>query len=397
MGFAIVAIGYNRKNDFARLIESLLRVDYQNDCVDLIMSIDNSGKKEVEEYADSVVWPFGQTRVITFPERQGLKQHILKCGKFLEEYEAIVVLEDDIVVSPAFYNYAKQSVNRYIDDDNIAGISLYSHQWNPYIKLDFIPHSSAFDVYFLQTAQSWGQIWLKRQWNEFVKWYEVQDGFEMTPEIPGQIGNWGKNSWLKYHIKYCIEKNKYFVFPYHSLSTCFSSVGEHSNDETNILQVPMQIDPVFKYRLPEFGNAKAVYYDAFFERQRTLSACLGLDEYNLSVDLYGLKMKQDIKRRYLLSCRVLPYKVTKSFARSLRPHEDNIVMGIEGNDFFLYDTTSSSHQHGMQDVVKQYIYYHKIFADTQTLAKTAHKQFYYQIPKKLNKILKKVKRIGKEE
>ena len=34
MGYAIVAIGYNRVNSIKRLLESLLRADYLNDKVD---------------------------------------------------------------------------------------------------------------------------------------------------------------------------------------------------------------------------------------------------------------------------------------------------------------------------------------------------------------------------
>ena len=158
--FAIVVIGYNRLPGLKRLVESLEKVDYNGRSdINLIFSIDNSGKKDVEEYAKQYHWPHGKKHIRVFPERQGLKKHILSCGDFTEKYDIVAILEDDLYVSDSFYNYAYQAVEYYFEDDNVAGISLYGFQknWLDWV-LRFEPQKNEFDTYFLKIAQSWGQV-----------------------------------------------------------------------------------------------------------------------------------------------------------------------------------------------------------------------------------------------
>lgn len=127
--FAIVVVCYNRLKSLKRLINSLLLVNYdQNISADLIFSIDNSGNDAIEKYAKEVQWPFGEKIVRTFPTRQGLKAHVLKCGEFTNQYDILAVLEDDLIVSDSFFYYAYNAASFYYYDDNVAGISLYSFQ-----------------------------------------------------------------------------------------------------------------------------------------------------------------------------------------------------------------------------------------------------------------------------
>lgn len=374
MNIAVVAIGYNRKSDFERLIDSLINANYGGDKVDLIMSIDNSGCSDVENYANTVEWPHGGMFVKTYKTRLGLKKHILSCGNFVEAYDAIAVFEDDIVASPGFYIFAKQCVKKYSSDDNIAGISLYTHLQNVYAKYNFIPSPSKYDVYFQQMAQSWGQVWLRKQWKDFVSWLENTDfKFEASPFIPTQLKKWGENSWLKYHILYCIEKNKYFVYPYESLTTCFSSKGEHSLIQNDVYQVPMRLCTDYDYKLPCFGENEAVYYDAFFERKFDISKILNISEENILIDLYGMRdiSCQQIPR-YILTSRKYPYKIVKEYACTMRPHENNIVFDVRGDHFRLYDTSNiiTKGKREADNTVYNYIYYHKIFSNTKALIKT---------------------------
>lgn len=370
MKIALVAIGYNRVVDFLRLIVSLQKADYQGDCVDLIMSIDNNGSTEIVDYASSVQWRFGKKKMKTYQERQGLRKHILQCGEFLSYYDALVVFEDDIVASPAFYNYTKQCVLKYKDSLDIAGISLYTHLQNVYEMYPFIPCASQYDVFFFQMAQSWGQVWMKKQWSEFIKWYDQRcNNFEITPYLPSQLSTWGNNSWLKYHIKYCVEKNKYFVYPYNSLTTCYASEGEHTANQDNTYQVPIFEDSEMLYRLPETKSIQAVYYDVFFERQKRLASVLKINEKDLTVDLYGTKADMDGSTRYLLTCRICNFKIVKGFARNMRPHEMNIIYDVNGTDFYLYDTSIKKMWNYWYPnaAAKRYMYYNKISGHTKEL------------------------------
>ena len=116
----ILTIGYNRANNLLRLLNSINTATFPTDDVDLLISIDNSGTKEVENAANSFKWLHGRKKIYTYPERLGLRKHILKCGDFLDFYDALVVLEDDLVVAPSFYMYVLMTVNKYIENNNIC-------------------------------------------------------------------------------------------------------------------------------------------------------------------------------------------------------------------------------------------------------------------------------------
>ena len=113
MDYGIIVVAYNRVKSVRRLLDSLKHVEYFGEKVDLIVSIDNSGNTDVEDYVKNFNWTYGEIIIRTFEQRQGLKNHILSCGAYLEKYDAIAVFEDDVIVSPAFYSFMRETVPFY--------------------------------------------------------------------------------------------------------------------------------------------------------------------------------------------------------------------------------------------------------------------------------------------
>ncbi|WP_127579955.1 glycosyltransferase family 2 protein [Paenibacillus koleovorans] len=334
--FGIVVIGYNRVNSIDRLLSSLNSAYYDED-VDLIISIDNSGTDCVENYANQFSWKFGKKIVRTFESRLGLRKHVLTCGNYLNEYgfEAVIVLEDDICVSPAFFSYSKKAAEFYAESDFVAGISLYTHHWNANADRPFYPIQTNYDAFFMQYPQSWGQVWLKKQWNDFYSWYRNGDYKNLnSAKVPSDVLAWPETSWLKYHIQYCIDQNKYFVYPYTSLSTNFADQGTHYKYSTNKMQVSLLMGDTYDYKFPN-SMSDASVYDAYFENSK-MSYLLNVPEEELCVDLYG--KKRNLESRYILNTISMPYKVVKSFGLQMRPWDMNVVYGVPGNDIYLYDT-----------------------------------------------------------
>jgi hypothetical protein len=331
MKLAICVIAYNRLNSIKRCLEAISNALYGNDSVDLIVSIDYSGTDSIEKFANSFKWIYGDKRIIAHKENLGLRKHVLSCGEFTRDYDGLIVIEDDVFVAPSFFQYARECVAKYHDNPRIAGISLYSFGLNYHNWLPFIPEFSDSDIYLMQNAQSWGQVWMKEQWQEFMKWYEVNSSdFAEESYLPRSICTWRK-SWLKYHTRYCIETNKYFIYPYKSLSTCFSDVGEHTGISNTLIQVPISMCRKSNYLLEP-----TVRYDAFFENQK-IPLSLGIDESEISVDLYGEKSNREMKR-YWLTMKKADYRIVDSFALELKPIENNIFFKIRGKEIFLYDT-----------------------------------------------------------
>ena len=263
MKIAICIIAYNRINSLKRLLRSLSNAFYGEDKVPLIISIDKSDHNEVFEYAENFEWAYGDKQVILQAKRLGLRNHVLKCGDLLNDFDALIVLEDDVSVAQSFYFYAKQCAEKYKDDDEIAGISLYNFPLNYHNLLPFQPLQTNSDIYLMQCAQSWGQVWMKKQWKDFMDWYyKHDDDFGELPHLPRSICNWPRTSWLKYHTRYCIECNKYFIYPYVSLSTNNADVGVHYAQKSSLFQSSMLYGKKTTFKL----NPQ-VRYDAFFENE----------------------------------------------------------------------------------------------------------------------------------
>lgn len=329
---AIVVVAYNRVDSVNKLLNSLLNA-YYSQPVTLIISIDKSETDAVERIGDEFEWPYGEKIVVKHAENIGLRRHILSIGDYTKQYDGVVVLEDDLEVSPSFYNYALEAVEKYQDDERIAGISLFNFPLNLQISLPFIPERNEYDAFLFQNAQSWGQVWMTKSWLQFIKWYERNsEEFTYQPHLPYSICHWGKNSWLKYHIKYCIEQDKYFVYPYTSLTYCSGTAGVHSNELNNYTQGLILQGNMTNFRFPNYESA--VKYDVFYER-------VGLD-YKLGVedvcfDLNGSKGNR-MNHRYWLTTKRASYKVVRSFGLKYIPMEQNVVRNEEGDSIFLYDT-----------------------------------------------------------
>lgn len=334
--FAIVIVCYNRLPGVTRLLHELELVDYDGRAdIQLIFSIDKSGKGDVVDFAKNYNWPHGSKIIRTFEERQGLKNHILQCGDYTEQYDIVAVLEDDIFVSDSFYHYAYQAAEFYWDDENIAGISLYGFQKNWLNWLyRFEPQKTEFDTYFLKVAQSWGQVWTGNKWKKFKEWYESNTEFTKSEKIPNALYTWPDSSWLKYHDRYCIENDKYFVYPYVSLSTNYSDPGEHATYAVTDHQVELQYGKA-KYAFPDFDD-DAIIYDEYMERVG-LGRYLNISDTELCVSMWGTK-SMALYRKYLLTTKELPYKIINTYSLTLRPIELSVMKSMPGNGIYLYDT-----------------------------------------------------------
>lgn len=334
----VVLVGYNRPESMKRLMESVVAAEYPpNHEITLIISLDASDKSdEIERIVNQIPWRHGEKKVIRYKERQGLKKHIISCGNYSKQYGAVIILEDDLFVSPGYYLFTVEALKKYATDPRIAGIALYCHNWNGYSNCRFIPKNNGYDIFLGQFSITWGQCWTANEWNSFHSWLEKQNNeFEDDVRLPAVVARWGKQSWGKFFFKFVVQNNLFYVVPYQSMSTNFSDTGEHNNASNTAHQVPLGEHPARRYCFPEFQSA--IKYDAFFER--VLSKCEVIDGIcgsEICMDLNDCRRVTN-GERYLISTRKLPYNVVKSYGIKLRPIEDNIMYNISGNDIILYD------------------------------------------------------------
>lgn len=329
---AIVVIAYNRAEALKRLLTSLSKAIYPEGVqVPLIISIDKGDNADVIYAAEKFEWKNGEKKVIKREENYGLKKHVITCGNLVNEYESIIMLEDDIYVSPAFYGYACDALFFVSEEEKVAGVSLYDHRLNVHVREPFQAYNDGYDNYYFQFASSWGQAFDRAKWNGFADWMKTNDGKDLrASNMPENVSSWSDKSWLKYFIKYMIETDKYFLYPNGSFTTNFADEGTNEKVAVNDFQVPMITSKQRKYCFSTLIESNAVY-DAFFENIK-LEALFE----NTEIDLYGYKPVTS--RKYLLSSKSHPYKIVKSFGRRLRPLEANIFDEMQGDDIYLYDT-----------------------------------------------------------
>lgn len=370
MRYGIIVAGYNREKSLQRILDRLGSCYYGKEEITLIVSLDFSGNSTLKRIADDFQWNYGEKIVKAYEKNLGLRSHILRCGNYMNDYDidAVAVFEDDIYPSKSFFTYMENAIDFYKDDDSIAGISLYSHQWNTSARCPFEPYKTEDDTFFMQFAQSWGQVWLRKWWNSFYEWYLNNANFTADELLPDFVNSWPESSWLKYHIRYCVEKNKYFVYPYISYTTCFADVGEHTKRQDTLLQVRLQEGVKEKFCFSKLDKS-AVVYDAFFERI-IYDNIDGIAAENICVDLY--QTKRNRKERYILTTEILDYKIIHSYGLRLRPQEANVIDGLPGENIFLYDSTvrerhRKSRRRQSWDVYK---YRNKIGADRRLLKDT---------------------------
>ena len=331
----IVVVAFNRPRSLQRLLTFLARAWYPDKNITLIISIDKGDNQNVLTIANEFVWEFGEKIVDYQKENLKLRKHILKCGNWSQQYGSVIVLEDDLIVSPYFYNYATQALKFSDNKEYIGGVSLYNHRWNVNVSEPFEIIDDPYDNWYFQFASSWGQAWTAAQWKNFREWYEINETKDLHAfDMPEFVANWSSSSWLKYYIKYLIEQDKYFIYPKKSLTSNFSDAGTHVNSDNTNYQVPFD-ECRRVYHFSELEDSRCVY-DAFFESKR-MNDFHEIKAMDVTVDLYGSKIAS--KTRYWLSRKILNYAVVSSYGCSMRPHEANIVYNIPGEDFFLYDTS----------------------------------------------------------
>lgn len=294
----------------------------------LVISIDGGGDPECVAIAESFEWPSGQKHVIARDRNLGLREHVLACGDLTATYGPVVLLEDDVLVSPPFFQYVSDCLRWYEDEDEIAGVSLYSQRYNETARCVFEPIDNGFPVFFSQMPASWGEAFTPRQWSDFRSWLEERRGTIDNDLLPSNVALWPESSWKRLMCAYTIDTGTWFVYPYTGFSTNCGEVGVHANQAHDHLQGELASGvPATRYPTLEEG----VKYDLWWE----------VIEHGLEWDVYGTK-RYLVGDRIISSRRLPGYRQTRGYAMNLRPIQMNVYLDNEGDDFWLNERVADA-------------------------------------------------------
>ncbi len=182
---------YNRPRHTKNLIDSL-RKNREAAESDLIIISDApkhekvTGVQEVREYIKSLTG-FRSVRIIERSENYGLARNIIGgVTALLEESDRLIVLEDDLIVSPYFLSYMNDGLNLYAGDEQVGSIHGYV-----YPVKEQLP-----ETFFLRGGDCWGWATWKRAWSFFEP-----DGRKLLSEIKkrGLIRDFDLNNAYPYY------------------------------------------------------------------------------------------------------------------------------------------------------------------------------------------------------
>jgi len=162
MPLAPIAIfAYNRPWHLRQTIESLKKNKLAKASELFIFSDGPKNEKDrlkvdkVREYIKRIIG-FKKITVIATEKNRGLAKSIIKgVTKIVNRYGRIIVLEDDLILSPNFLTYMKNALELYKNEGKVMHISGYMYPIQSY----GLP-----DTFFFNQASCWGWGTWKRAW-----------------------------------------------------------------------------------------------------------------------------------------------------------------------------------------------------------------------------------------
>lgn len=284
MGALVIPVAlfaYKRADHLQRTINSLKK-NYLSENVELYVFSDGPKKSEdkacvqkVRAYIQNLTG-FSKVSVIESPENKGLSKSIISgVSKILETHDRVIVIEDDLELSPYFLTYMNEALNLYQHNPLVASVHGYT-----------LPVKTKLpDTFFLKGADCWGWGTWQRAWDTFE-----QDGSVLLNnlnkqsrirefDLDGLVGNTqmlkdqiaGKNdSWaIRWHAS-CFLNNMLTLHPGHSLvkNIGLDGSGQHCVEDLS-LDTKLTLEKPNIQQIDARESAQALMaYQQFYKSQR---------------------------------------------------------------------------------------------------------------------------------
>jgi len=169
----IVLFVYNRLDQTKQTVEALQNNKLASES-ELFIYSDAAKNKDIEKKVREIrkyiktIDCFKKVTIIEREKNWGLANSIIDgVTKIVNEYEKIIVLEDDLITSPYFLKFMNESLEMYQDDESVASIHGYIY-----------PIENLPETFFIKGADCWGWATWKDKWDIFEK-----DGQKLLDEL----------------------------------------------------------------------------------------------------------------------------------------------------------------------------------------------------------------------
>ncbi len=328
--FTIIVLGFERLYSIQRLLYSLVQAGKawnSNKPIPLIISLDFGNIPEVEHFCSNFFSKYFICSVRLHEKKLGVDEHNLWAMAQSENSQAVMVLEDDMMVSPSLFHYTAAALGFFSNDGNIAGISLYNYMRNEACNYPFWKRMDGNDCYFYQKASSRGLVITKQQWIDF-KNIEKEGNI---PDLPAQVKRWPNEVWEKKFNTYLVLTGKFWAYPQISYTTNFGEIGVHVKNSIfrHAFQSAMQNGVQTQFKFTHSHKSSAVY-DAYGEP----AYITGYSNQEITSDIFGIRDLNHIKTKYVLTSRYCTNSV-EGYALDLIPAELNIEANLRGHDLMV--------------------------------------------------------------
>ena len=252
----IVLFTYNRP-EHTRLTIDALKINKYASESDLIVYSDGYKNEpdrpkveEVRAYLKSITG-FQSCKIIEREKNIGLAENIIDgVTKVVNEFEKIIVLEDDLITSPYFLQYMNEGLDLYENEEDV--ISVHGYIYPVRKKMP--------ETFFIKGADCFGWGTWRRGWNIFnaegrvlleeLEARKLQREFDFNGSYPytkmlkktvkGLIGSWAIRWYASAFLK-----NKLTLYPGKSLIYHNGSDGSGTNCyESDFLNVELSPNPI---------------------------------------------------------------------------------------------------------------------------------------------------------
>lgn len=312
MSYAPIALfTYNRADHTQKAVESLLKNAEAKDSDLFIFSDGPKNEKAVEgvkrnrEYIHEVKKLEGDGfKSVTLIEREknwGLANSLIAgITELTDKYGRVIVVEDDLILSPYFLKFLNDGLEKYKDVDRVSAVSAFLTPTNANPKGNF----------FLRYFDCWGWAVWKRSWellNTDAKDLLRQMRFKKSDFDIGNAGGfYGMllcqklgliDSWAVLFYASSFLNNKLVLFPYETLAiqSGMDGSGTHSKDgESMFSGMSLYMNPIEVVDIPIVESK--IMFDAYHWAYRRANKSIEI------VRQYGL-LKSFVRRIIGLDCK----------------------------------------------------------------------------------------------
>ena len=214
-------------------------------------------------------WKFRRVTVVERPENRGLAANVIDgVSTILKQYDRVIVLEDDLVVSPWFLRFMNDALELYKDEEQVCHVTCH-----------MLDHKGRLpETFFIKWCNSWGWGTWRRAWQYFepdgarllheiesrgLCWqFDLDGGFHFTQMLRDQIAG-RNNSWFVRWYASLFLRDKLMLGTERSLvdNVGFDGSGTHCNTMQLCTQTldpnPIEVVPISPIK--ECRLARKVY------------------------------------------------------------------------------------------------------------------------------------------